>query len=135
MIRRGRAFLAAWTTAILAVVALSYASTKSIVMQAVDAGGMPVICSMQTDLAPAVIAAAQKVWLGHAPGTPGKGRPTACPFCSAAAHAPLLSAVASVAPPTAIRWVSRLPIAATEPRGRPLIRANARAPPFLPQNV
>jgi len=128
MIRRARQFLAAWT--VLAVVALSYASTQSIVMQTVDGGGMPVICSMQSD-GSADMATAEKAWLTHAPGLPGKAKRAACPFCSAAAHPPLLSAAAFLQSPMAVRWVPVAPIASTGARGPPLIRANARAPPVL----
>jgi hypothetical protein len=133
MIRRGRPFLAAWATALLAVALLSYASTKSIVMQAMDASpaGMSVICSAQMGAGMSTFVDDATGRLVRIPVAPGKGKPAVCPFCSAAAHAPLLASIIPFAHSSAVEWLTWSPSTINGPRGLPAFEARARGPPVL----
>ena len=134
MMRRGRPFLAAWATALLAVAMLSYASTKSIVMQAVDASplGMPVICSAHMSMAGGSLAEGAIGRQAHLPNAPGKGKPAVCPYCSAAAHAPVLASIVPLSHAAAVVWLA-WPLSVVDgPRGPPAFEAKARGPPPFP---
>ena len=134
MIRGGRPFLAAWATAVLAVAMLSYASTKSIVMQAMDASplGMSVICSARMGTATSIFVDDATGRMARTPTAPGKGKPAVCPFCSAAAHAPLLASIVPFAHSAAVEWLTWSPSTINGPRGPPAFEARARGPPTIP---
>ncbi|MBV9510337.1 MAG: DUF2946 family protein [Caulobacteraceae bacterium] len=131
MIRRGSPFLAAWATALLAVAMLSYASTKALVMQAMDASplGMSVICSAHMDMTGWSLGDGASGRLAHLPAQPGKGKATVCPYCSAAAHPPVLSSVVPVIHATVVVWLTWPPSIVNGPRGPPAFEARARGPP------
>ncbi|MDR3472289.1 MAG: hypothetical protein P4M09_11450 [Devosia sp.] len=134
MIHRGRPCLAAWATAFLAVAMLSYASTKSIVMQAMDGSplGMSVICSARMSPAMSTFIDDATGRLVRIPTAPGKSKPAVCPFCSAAAHAPLLASIVPFAHSAAVEWLTWSPSTIHGPRGPPAFEARARGPPALP---
>jgi hypothetical protein len=129
--------MAAWAAAILAVAALCYASTKSVVMQAVEASpsGMPVLCSARMGATTTVFASDEMGRLVHAPGPLGKSKTAVCPYCSAAAHAPMLASVVPLTLPVAVQWLIRAPSTINEPHGPPASEARARSPPVLPAAV
>jgi len=132
MIRRGRPFLAAWATALLAVAMLSYASTKSIVMRAMDAApfGLSVICSAHMSMTGGSLAKGETGRLAHLP--PGKGKPAVCPYCSAAAHAPVLASIVPLTHAMAVVWLAWPLSVVNGPRGPPAFDAKARGPPPFP---
>jgi len=131
MIRRGRPFPAAWATALLAVAMLSYASTKSIVMRAMDASpfGMSVICSARMSMTGGSLAEGATGRLAHLPSQPGKAKPAVCPYCSAAAHAPVLASIVPWIPTTAVVWLAWARSIVDGPRGPQAFEARARGPP------
>jgi hypothetical protein len=134
MIRQGRPFLAAWATALLAVAMLSYASTKSIVMQATGASplGMSVICAAQMAAKSTVFVDNATGRLVRLPGAPGKSKPAVCPYCSAAAHAPILASVVPLIHATTVAWLTWSPSTINGPRGPSAFEPRARGPPTLP---
>jgi hypothetical protein len=136
MIHQGRPFLAAWATALLAVAMLSYASTKSIVMQATDTSplGMSVICSAQMAAKTIVFGDNATGRLVRLPVAPGKSKPAVCPYCSAAAHAPVLASVVPLTHATTVEWLTWSPSTVNGPRGPPAFEPRARGPPSPPHD-
>ncbi len=121
----GRPFLPAWAAAILAVVLLSHASVKSMVMQAAPTS-TAAPCAMAMA---GMDAGAMAMGQAGAKKAPAKGSPAACPFCSAAAHAPIMTLACPIVTPTLVGWRLRPLIGAVGVRGPPAQSPKARGPP------
>ena len=121
----GRSFRASWAAAVLAVTLFTYASGASVVMQAAAAAApsMPANCPMGMG----GMAGDQ-----HAPADApaSKGQANSCAFCSATAHAPILSAAPIVACPSSVAWQDRPAVELNGVRGPPSFRPRARGPPL-----
>ena len=68
----------------------------------------------------------------HAPADApaSKGQANTCAFCSAAAHARILSAAPIVACPSSVAWQDRPAVELNGARGPPSFRPRARGPPL-----
>jgi hypothetical protein len=125
--------------ALLALLMLSHADVKSAVMQAAmaDPARMAPICmgpmagggvamampGMSLDPTPALHLAGHKS---------GHGRKASCPYCSAAAHAPILGGVAPLRVATAFTFAAYRTVSSHGPRGPPARQPRARGPPTDP---
>ncbi len=105
--------------ALLAVCLLSWATVRSVTMQAAEAVGAPV-CGMAGMAGSAAAAHAR----------PGKAR-APCEFCAAAAHAPLSADAPRLSRPTLAVWSPAAPVPQLGPRGPPSFAPKARGPPLL----
>jgi hypothetical protein len=123
--RRGRPFRAAWASALIAVALLSFASIKSIVMQAADASPM----------AGALCMAGMTMDGGAGKQSPAKNATVACAFCSVAAHAALITVTEPVACPVSVIWRPKPLARANGVRGPPEHVPSARGPPSFPEIV
>lgn len=130
--------------ALLALLMLSYASVQSIVMQAAmpSAAGPMQICggaapaapmsmSMTPDLMIHQAAAPTAHSHGHRPAAPSDHK-TVCPYCAAAAHAPMIAHAAPIQPSAGFVYAAFRVVSGSGPRGPPARRACARGPPTLP---
>jgi len=120
MVKRGPKRRSAYAAAFLAVALLGFAFVQSVVMQA--AGAMPgmtmVICTSQG-----------KVDAGADHGVPKGSSQKACPYCAAAAHAPLGASVEPIPTAVAVAWSAYPLLRPLGPRGPPARAPNARGPP------
>lgn len=126
MIRRGRPFRAAWASALIAVALLSFATIKSVVMQAADASPFAsahCMAGMALDGA------------GAGKQSPAKSAAGACAFCSVAAHAALITVAEPVACPVSVIWRPKPLASAHGVRGPPEHVPSARGPPLYPVAV
>ena len=125
MTRRGRPFRAAWASALIAVALLSFASIKSVVMQAADA----------SPFASAHCMAGMAMDGGAGKQSPDKAAAGACAFCSVAAHAALITVAEPVACPVSVVWRPKPLARANGVRGPPEHIPSARGPPTFPEIV
>ena len=107
--------------ALLAVALLSFASAQSIIMQAAGSapGGMTMAICTSAGLAHANA--------GH--HAPAENAHKTCPYCAAAAHAPLCAFAAPIPPSSLVAWTAYLALRPLGPRGPPARAPNARGPP------
>jgi hypothetical protein len=126
MTRRGRPFRAAWASALIAVALLSFASIKSVVMQAADASPFASAHCM-AGMAMGVAGAGKQ--------SPAKTAASACVFCSVAAHAALITVAEPVACPVSVIWRPKPLAYANGVRGPPEHVPSARGPPTFPEIV
>ena len=114
--------------ALAALVLLTWAGVRSTVMQAAMAAPAPASACAEMGGMGAMAAPAR-------PGAPFKStpsKPAACPWCDAAAHAPLDVVVARPAPPAhAVSFAAYAAPRSSGPRGPPARRPSARDPPRL----
>jgi hypothetical protein len=128
--------------AFFALLMLSFASVQSIVMQASlpVSGDMMSICghadpgsvlSVATTLRSAEQVSAAASPHDRRSGAPHP-HPAACPYCAAAAHAPILASAAPVRRSANCVFTAFRAIASLGPRGPPARRPRARGPPSDP---
>ena len=120
----GRSSAAAMTAAFLAVALLSFATIKSVVMQAADASPFASAHCM-----------AGMAMDGGGKTSPAKSAASACAFCSVAAHAALVSVAEPIACPVSMVWRPRPLPRASGIRGPPEHVPSARGPPLSPETV
>ena len=121
MEKRGLIQRTACAVALLAVALLSFASAQSIVMQAAGPapGGMTMAICTSAGLA--------HVNAGH--HAPADNAHKTCPYCAAAAHAPLCALTAPIPPSSLVAWTAYVALRPLGPRGPPARAPNARGPP------
>ena len=122
MEKRGLIQRAVCAVALLAVALLSFASAQAIVMQAAGpapAGIMMAICTS---------AGLAHVNADH--GVPADKAHKACPYCAAAAHAPLCAVTAPIPQSSLAAWTAYAALGPVGPRGPPARAPNARGPPL-----
>ncbi len=135
--------LGASAAAFLALLMLTYASIQSSVMRATMAP------SIWTELCGGVSTAGEPMAAMAMPGMaesraavgasprgkarPGHANPSACPYCAAAAHPPVLASVTPLRTPVAFVFASFQRIVGDGPRGPPPVQPRARGPPLFPQ--
>jgi len=121
MVKRGPIQRSVHAVALLAVALFSFAYTQSIVMQASEAtpDGMTMAICTSAGLA--------HVSVNH--GVPTDKPQQTCPYCAAAAHAPVCVAIASVPQSSAVAWTAYAVLRPLGPRGPPARAPNARGPP------
>jgi hypothetical protein len=107
--------------ALLAVALFSFAYVQSLVMRM--SGDMPGGMTM------AVCTSAGMTHVHAHPGAPADASQKACPFCAAAAHAPLGGSVVRIPLSTAVAWTTYGAPRPLGPRGPPEFTAHARGPP------
>ena len=107
--------------AFLAVALFSFAYVQSLVMRMSGdmPGGMTMAVCTSTGLA----------HLHARPGAPADTSHKACPFCAAAAHAPVCGPVAPIPLSTTVAWTTYAAHRPLGPRGPPEFTAHARGPP------
>jgi hypothetical protein len=117
----GPGFPAAWLAAFIAVIALSFASIQSTVMQV----------SASSNNGPMVMCGDGSTAPSHANhGAPAGDTQKSCPICSAVAHAPLCAATIHVPVSSAIAWIAYVAVRPLGPRGPPAVAPKARDPPL-----
>jgi hypothetical protein len=119
MTMRGATLRSAFATALLAVALLGFASTRSIVMQAVAAA------------TPAQGPCADMAGMGKPAGgaAPAGKAHKACEYCAAAAHAPLCAAAAAIPDSTSVEWMAYAALESPGRRGPADVTPRARGPP------
>ncbi len=126
---------AAFAAALLALLLLAVATVKSTLMQVemATAGAPMPFCGghMVADVSWAMADESGAAAVGHGVSKTNHGRPSACPFCSAAAHAPTTALGWSLGVPVAITFVAFRVIASHGPRGPPAATPRARGPPQI----
>ena len=125
MIVRNR-HLGQLAAAFVALMMLSYASVRSVVMQVAMCDGrmaMPAMTMSAMTMSAGTTAHAARA---H-PATPAPAKP--CPYCATAAHPPLVSQPAPLLSSSAVRFVAYPLSALHGPRGPPARRPRARDPP------
>lgn len=119
----------------LAVLMLSYASTRSVEMQATAAPDYSAVsfCG-DVDMATAERLAALSAELAlasdggeHKPSAPPKHVP--CLYCAAAAHAPIIGPALEARQPAALGFIAFSPLARAAPQARAEVQPRARGPP------
>ncbi len=121
--------------ALLALALLTHAGVRSAVMQAAMEAQPAGVCDMGGGMAGMPAPVAGKAGsAAPAKSAPTKSAPTrsapACPYCAAAAHAPLDAQPIGWTPPAGPAVFARYDApAARGPRGPPLRRPSARDPP------
>ena len=125
--------LAARAAAILAVVLLTFASIQSVVMQAAEAAApaMPANCPMGMAGMDMSMPGMDMTHEGGAPAEKGGGAKV-CAFCSAAAHAALLTLAAPLPVSIAVAWLTYAPTATRGVADPPPFLPKARGPPASP---
>jgi hypothetical protein len=129
--------------ALLALVLLSFASVQSIVMQATmpASGEMERICGEGlTGVSPASM---RMSGMGLRSATSAAdpthkaehGRKAACPYCAAAAHAPIIGQAIPLRHASDFVYTAFQIIAGHGPRGPPRCEPRARGPPLAALNV
>jgi hypothetical protein len=121
MAKGGRIQQSACAAALLAVALLGFAYVQSLVMQ------MPGDMPGRVTIAICTSTGMAHVNVGH--GVPSQKPQTACPYCAAAAHAPVPASVAPMPASTSVAWISYVAIQPLGPRGPPGFAAKARGPP------
>ena len=132
-------YLQGLAAALIALVMLSYASVQSIVMQTAMAfgGDTSPVCGASAaaeaatpmlGMAMASAPTASRQVRSHRP-EPGKA---ACPYCAAAAHAPVITTVAPLRASTAFVFAAFRVVSSHGPRGPPACQPRARGPPADP---
>ena len=134
--RSGAASVAA---ALLALLLLSFASVQSVVMQSAmaSARATAAICGDGAD-APSSMTMTMthvggqshvvKAGPGHSARAPD-GHNSRCPYCAAAAHAPVMTQAVPLFPTVNCVFASYRVKASQGPRGPPALRPRARDPP------
>ncbi|HEX4097427.1 MAG TPA: DUF2946 family protein [Caulobacteraceae bacterium] len=112
---RGRLHGLGRLAALFAVALLSFATVRSLVMQAAAGSGQP-ICSTASGA-------------GHGASGAGKSKQAVCSFCAAAAHPPVSPCAAPVLAPSAVVWRPDPPAPAKDLHARPTPTPKARGPP------
>jgi hypothetical protein len=121
MLKRRPAHRSASAAALLAVALLCFAFAQSVVMQAAAAApGMTTPICTRMGLV--------QVSADH--GVPAGKSQKACPFCAAAAHAPLRAEAAPIPRSSAVAWTAYVALRPLGPRGPPARAPNARGPPI-----
>jgi hypothetical protein len=120
MVKRGPMDRSAYAAALLAVALFGFAFTQSGVMQVSRAmpGMTMIICTAQ---GPVKVSADS--------GVPKGKSQNICPYCAAAAHAPLCASIEPIAQSSAVAWTAYLALRPLGPRGPPARAPNARGPP------
>lgn len=122
--KRGLIQRSACAAAMIAVALLGFAFTQSVVMQTAMAApgvAMP-LCSSTA--------------MSHGPGSHDAGQAQkACPYCAAAAHAPLCGFEPALPRPSVLAWSTYTQRRPLGPRGPPDITPNARGPPAAPLTI
>ncbi len=124
------------TAALMALLLLSYASVRSIVMQAAMAA--PPGASADAALAmamPMASVAPARMAPAHAPASHHRASSNACPYCAAAAHAPIIGQAAPWRASTAFSFTAFRTVASRGARGPPAFRPRARGPPSTPSSL
>ena len=128
--------MGAWAAAFLALLLLTYAQAVSGVMQ-VEAGlgeAMGPLCGAPASSPPAlagmVMGDAASAPPTHASAKTNHAHASACPFCAAAAHAPVLGSVATLRLATTVAFAGFRVVASLGPRGPPAFTPHARGPPL-----
>jgi hypothetical protein len=121
MAKSGPIERSACAAALLAVALLGFAYVQSLVMQ------MPGDMPGRVTMAICTSTGMGHVNVGH--GVPSQKPQKACPYCAAAAHAPVSASVAPMPAATAVAWISYAAIRPLGPRGPPGFAAKARGPP------
>ena len=138
--RRGRASFAA---ALVALLMLAYASVQSSVMQVAmaaaaarplnaGAGDAPMSAMTGMETTQATPALRAGFAQGHAHGGHAHAPTKSCPYCAAAAHAPLIETGALWRAPSAFSFAAFRAVASHGPRGPPARQPRARGPPTPP---
>jgi hypothetical protein len=107
--------------ALLAVALFSLAYVQSLVMRMPGdmQGGVTMAVCTSTGMA--------HVHVHH--GAPTDTAQKACPFCAAAAHAPVSGSVAPIPLSTSVAWTTYAALRPLGPRGPPEFAPHARGPP------
>jgi hypothetical protein len=126
----------------MALLMLSFASVQSIVMKVVmapsgaitplctdEARSQPIMSMAGMDMRPA----AKTVSLnnGHKRGGT-QGYKTACPYCAAAAHTPIIGQATPLSRGTGFVFTAFRVVSRHGPRGPPALQPRARGPPLNP---
>ncbi len=123
------------TAPFLALVLLSFASVQSLVMRAVlPSEGMTPICgaapvegampAMAMDNSASFATASH----AHVHGS-SRGRKASCPYCAAAAHAPITGQTPPLRFANGFVFATYQVVASLGPRGPPTVQPRARGPP------
>ncbi len=119
----------------MALAMLGYAAVQSTVMQVamVAAPVGPPMCDGAMAVAGMSMGgnARASAPRGHAAGSE-RGHKAACPYCAAAAHAPLVATAAPLRASTALVFTGFRVVAGHGPRGPPAFQPRARGPPAEP---
>ena len=126
--------------ALIALVMLSYASVQSIVMQTAMAFGADTspLCGAATAGEDSISMSGMGVGRTATASPHSRSRPqehghrVACPYCAAAAHAPVITTVAPLQISTAFVFAAFRVTAGRGPRGPPACQPRARGPPADP---
>jgi len=131
----------ATTAALFALLMLSFASVRSIVMQAVMAPStatVPICGQIDASNAGAVTMAGMRMQRAidgsvqdHQPGAPQQHQ-AACAYCAAAGHAPILAQSVPLRLATPCVFTAYQQVASHGPRGPPAQPPRARGPPSDP---
>ncbi len=121
-LRRGVIRSAARAMVMAALIMLSLAVGRSIVMQAADAapGAAGILCTA---------AGLTRATLDH--GAPLHGKRPACPFCAVASHTPTDAAISPLPQASAIAWIAYPATPTNGARGPPILEPKARGPPTV----
>ncbi len=111
----------AFAAALLAVALFSLAYVQSLVMR--TSGDMPGVMTMAVCTSTGMA----HVHVHH--GVPTDRSQRACPFCAAAAHAPVSGSVAPIPLSTTVAWTTYAALRPLGPRGPPEFTPHARGPP------
>jgi len=120
MVKRGPIFRSAYAAAFLAVALLSVAFIQSTVMQ--TTGAMP-------GMTMAICTSHGAATVGAEHGVPKGQSQQTCPYCAAAAHAPLCASTDPIPASVAVAWSAYTALTPLGPRGPPARAPNARGPP------
>ncbi|MDB5479252.1 MAG: hypothetical protein JWO83_305 [Caulobacteraceae bacterium] len=120
---RGLLRRSTYAAALLAVALFSFAYVQSLVMRA--SGDMPGAMTMTMPVCTS--AGMAHVHVHH--GGPHDASQKACPYCAAAAHAPICGSIAPIPRSTTVAWTAYSAMQPLGPRGPPPFTARARGPP------
>jgi hypothetical protein len=133
--RGGKTGRAIHALALLAVALFSFATVRSVSMQAVMAASstpMPMPMSMPASMPMSMRGPISTCGaMGADPAAPHKKVPATCPFCAAAAHAPICTAFAFVLPSSTVAWAAYAALRPLGARGPPAFTPKSRGPPAL----
>jgi hypothetical protein len=140
MVRGGKTGRAIHALALLAVALFSFATVRSVSMQAVMAASstpMPMPMSMPMPASMPMSAGTPVSPCGAMSADPARDRdpaphkkvPATCPFCAAAAHAPICTTSAVVRPSSTVAWAAYARLSPLGARGPPAFTPKSRGPP------
>ncbi len=136
--RGGKPGKAIHALALLAVALFSFATVRSVDMQAAMAApaastpmSMPMSMPASMPMPMSTCGAMSADPPGDRDPAPHKKVPGACAFCAAAAHAPICTAFAFVLPSSTAAWAAYARLRPLGARGPPAFTPKSRGPPAL----